>query len=468
MDVSRLTKDELLHEVGIRGQKLVSEETTVGVLRTSFRELRAREEGGEDLEDVLIPVDVEEELLIIETKLQEANALLAEFPETESEATRLSKATRIRTITSHLGRRTVRLLSHANGSARDPVKVLLRNLKDFVERFRGAGDSPVYNASSVYSVSSVRSSGTKPSLSVKDEGEGGKPKGPKGGPGSSRNSPPKFYKWKIHFSGEEGSSALGFILDIEEKATYEQVDFNMLITGATEFFTGEAKTWYRSVKNKIDSWNELKIALKREYLPLDYYDNLLEEIRARKQGPTETVGTFVANMLALFGRLEMEAPVAEEIQLNIILKNLSPFYTESLALTKVMSIEQLRTLGKQLEVSRMRVESYEGKVKPRKMEPEFAVKPSRTRKPVVSEVDEVSEVTAGRDEPVPPQKPPPVKANTDAKAKSSKLTCWKCGVQGHRHSECPSDIKKVFCYRCGMKEVTVRNCPRCRRKGEGQ
>lgn len=467
MDVQRLTKDELLHEVGIRGNKLVAAETTVDALRTLFRDLKAREENDEVLEDALVPVDLEEEGLVIDTKLQEARELLLQLPDVESDAAKLSKATRIRTITSHLSRRTVRLLSHAEAADREPVKNLLRDLKGFVEQFRQAGELPVYAASTVLTPSSVRSFGSRRSESVQGDGGAGDPKGPKGG-SSSKRSPPKFYKWKIHFSGEEGSSVLSFIMDIEEKATYEQVEFNALITGATEFFTGDAKVWYRSVKEKIDSWSELKIALKREYLPLDYHDNLWEEIRSRKQGPSETVGTYVANMLALFSRLEMDAQVNEEVRLKVMLKNLSPFYTERLALTNVMSVEQLKAFGKQLEVSKMRVESYEGKTKPRKMEPEFAVKPGRSRKPAVNEVVDVSEVTAGPSKPSAPQNQPPVKVEKDATAKPCKLSCWNCDVQGHRHSECPNSVKRVFCYRCGKRDVTVRNCPRCRRKGEGQ
>lgn len=130
------------------------------------------------------------------------------------------------------------------------------------------------------------------------------------------------------------------------------------VAGATEFFTGRAKTWFRSVKSKVDSWNELKIALRNEFLPMDYYKGLWEEIRLRKQGQSESIGAYVANMLALFERLEMIDVIKEELTLSIIRENLNPFFTQGLALTQVLSLDHPKTLGRQLEVSQARVEGF--------------------------------------------------------------------------------------------------------------
>ena len=134
----------------------------------------------------------------------------------------------------------------------------------------------------------------------------------------NNNKPPDFHKWGIKFSGAENTSVLSFIFDVEEKATWKGVSFNTLIIGASEFFTDRAKTWFRSVKSSIDSWEELKIALRKEFLPLDYYENLWEEIGNRKQGKKESMGEYVANKISLFQRLEMLEPVGDEVKLPIL------------------------------------------------------------------------------------------------------------------------------------------------------
>ena len=464
MEITRLSKDELLHEVGVRGRKLLAGKTTVKELRALLLQLREAESGGDEMEDVLLPVDVEEEVSIIEAKLDEAKDLLEALLAGEEGAGKsLGNAIRVRTIASHCNKRLVRLLSHAGEDKKEPVKSLLVALKGIVDEFRKLGKAPVYAATTVMTVTKPSSKSKKTSVSGESDAEEDKDLGAK--PKTRHNAKLDLHKWGIKFSGEEGISVLSFIMDVEEKATWKQVDFNLLVAGVSEFFTDQAKTWYRSVKDKIDSWNELKIALRREYLPLDYYDNLWEEIRARKQGPIEPIGTYIANMIALFSRLEMVEPVDQVLMLNIIMKNLAPFYAEHLALTPVLSIDQLKILGKKLEVSKARVDSYEGKMKGRKMEPEFAVKSARPKKPVLNEVS-VEATPPLKKEEGEPSKPGGKPKAPEGRNSYPILKCWKCDEVGHRHTNCTSQVNRRFCFKCGMKDVTVRNCSRCRRKGE--
>lgn len=91
-----------------------------------------------------------------------------------------------------------------------------------------------------------------------------------------------FHKWNVSFSGADDKSVNSFIQDVEEKARSKNIDKRYLLQGATEFLTGVAKTWYRSIESETNSWEELKLALRREFLPLDYEESLWEEIRGRK------------------------------------------------------------------------------------------------------------------------------------------------------------------------------------------
>lgn len=466
MEVTRLTKDELLYEVGVRGSKLSPSSAKVKDLRTLLGRLLKEELKGEGLEDALLPVVVEEEVAILGCKLEEASSMLEVIKESKGKPEEVvSESIRLRTLTSHCNRRLVRLLSNASQEEKKSVKPLFVILKDLVKEFRECGEEPVYAASTVMTVSSAsEATGTRNSKSKSkskhssgsesEDEEGRRKEKPERG-----RVPKDVHKWNIHFSGEENQNVLSFIMDVEEKAKWKCIDLNCLIACASEFFKGDAKTWYRSVKAKIDSWEEMKIALRKEYLPLDYYDNLWDEIRARKQGQNESVGTYIANMIALFDRLEMVEPVHEEVMLKTMIKNLAPFYTEHLALTPVLSIDQLKALGKKLEVSKLRVETYEGR-KGRKVEPEFVAKGNRVRKPTVSEV--VS------DKPEVPKEPKVEDTKPPLSPVVTKCKCFRCGESGHKFKECKVVNGKRFCYRCGMKDETAKTCPRCKRRGEGQ
>ena len=58
------------------------------------------------------------------------------------------------------------------------------------------------------------------------------------------------------------------------------------------------------------------------------------------------------------------------------MKNLAPFYLNRLALTSILSVDQLKIFGKQLEMSRSCIETYDSSDKAKLVEPEFAAKNS--------------------------------------------------------------------------------------------
>ncbi len=179
----------------------------------------------------------------------------------------------------------------------------------------------------------------------------------------------------------------------------------------------------------------------------------------RKQGHSEPIGAFVSNMLALFSRLEMIEEVNEEVKLRIIRKNLNPFFTQNLALVEILSLDHLKRLGKQLEVSQARVEVYDGvKGKYKPMEPEFSSKGLQTKRPSINAV-----VTEGEGK---SSKPSKTVVQSDSTRNSVK--CWKCKADCHRFAECTSKVNTKFCYRCGHSGVTVNNCPKCKGKREGK
>ncbi|KAK3913771.1 Activity-regulated cytoskeleton associated protein 1 [Frankliniella fusca] len=435
----RLRSDELRHEVGVRGRKQ-PEGATVEAMRVALTELLAEEANGVEHQDALLPIDEEEELTILEAKVAEVGNSVSLLAEEANE----SDAARARALLSHCNRRLSRLLSHVGQGRRVRVKELLILLKGSVGDFRNIGDLAVYQASSVPSVSSFPSQKSKSSKST-HESEPPPPEKPKRG---VRVKDIDFQKWGVTYSGSEGVSVLSFIMDVEEKADSCGLPHRELLRGAPEFFQGRAKTWYRSVKSEISSWEEMKNYLRAEYLPVGYVDNLWEEIRARLQGEAEPIGQYIANMLSLFSRLELMGTIEEEMKLGIIEKNLAPFYVKQLVNTKVMSIPHLKKLGRMIEEAKFRVERYDRTKKTPLMEPEFAYK-GRARR---TQLDEVGDVE------------PEVAALTDARGRRPFL-CWRCGADGHSFRDCQARGNfPRFCWGCGKRDMVIQNCVPCQER----
>ncbi|KAK3916761.1 Activity-regulated cytoskeleton associated protein 2 [Frankliniella fusca] len=460
---NRLRSDELKYECGVRGRRQVGD-VTVASMRKVLAALLAEEGNGVEHPDALLPVDVEEELSVMDAKLTELSTTIEVLAEEADD----SSAARVRALMSHSNRRLSRLLGHCGAGERGRVKGMLTTLKEAVHKFRLAGEGAVYNASSVSTVSSessvasahtvhspppsVHSASSVSSVNsdktvVSSTSAASKAKAKEPKVKSIAKKPIDFQKWGLTYSGAENTSVLSFILDAEEKAESRGLDKKYLLRGVPEFLTGRAKVWFRTVKEQIDSWEEMKTFLRTEFLPVDYSDNLWEEVRGRLQGEQESIGCYIANMLSLFERLALMGRIKEEVKLNIIVKNLAPFYVKGLVNTKVLSISHLRSLGRDLENAKFRVERYDSSRRTPLMEPEFAYK-GKGKKVLVHEAVTEPEVAAVRG---PGGRPP--------------LSCWRCSAPGHRFRECSTkgDFPR-FCYGCGKKEVVLTTCPTCRNR----
>ncbi|KAK3917287.1 Activity-regulated cytoskeleton associated protein 2 [Frankliniella fusca] len=506
MEVERLRKDELLYELNVgRGADFVLA-TTVDNLRENLKAAIRREalgviyqEGG---------FDSEEELIVCATKIQEVRDCLKAEPS-------LGTTKRCQTLIYHLNSRLVRLLSQCEGGERERCKRLLKDLKAYSSNFRSRGQGREFKAPSVVTVSTLRDdtssvhsawsvrTRSQASASVRPEdvplppsgppstlggfgstrdlssglaglmlGAGAVPKAPHPvvRPGTSGSKPVAFHKWNVSFSGARDASVNSFILRIEELAEARGVSSSDLLRGAAEFFTGPALVWFRSVKNQISDWESLKELLKRNFLPVDYQDSLIEEIRNRQQGKDETSSNYIACMQGLFDRLELEVP--EKDKLQMIIRNMAPFYIQNLPVLSIISINHLKEEARNLEVKKSLVDRYESGNRSRNLlEPDLAYRqtstlslPPRTpgyskpfapqRRPAVTEIE------------VPPATPeepeePPVEI-----AAVSKFACWNCKVGDHRFTSCPQP-KTKFCHRCGYPDVITKECPTCSWKSAG-
>lgn len=244
------------------------------------------------------------------------------------------------------------------------------------------------------------------------------------------------YKWGLQFSNSSGQSIGSFLQRVEELRRARGLTEVQLFKSAVDLFSGSALIWYRSTVGRITSWAELCQEMKEVFQTPDYDDMLSQEIMNRRQGDQETIDLYIASMEGLYSRLSM--PTGEEIRLKQMLKNLNRYLQEKLCLFPIVSISQLRTLGRKAELGRLRAANSQSMSSSAPiLEPDLAYRKSTVVKQRVAEVSH-------------PRNP----------QKSSKMKCWNCSEEGHSQYSC-SKPRTVFCYGCGAKNVKKTVCTFC-------
>lgn len=253
-------------------------------------------------------------------------------------------------------------------------------------------------------------------------------------------------KLGITFSGEDQYSVTDFLVRVEELSTSREIPTHVLFQATPELLTGRALLLYRSRKDTLYSWKDVVRLLKTEFLPIDYDERLLDEIKARTMGPNETMSTYLAVMQSLFHRLS--EPIPEAKQLYYIRRNLTSFYQNALTLVDCTSIAQLSAYGKRIEQNRYFMDNFKpppSKRNTQLLEPSLAYLTTSDSGSGLSPKSETRQAASG-----PPSSLQP-KRN---------ITCWNCRKVGHSSPRCPAP-QTLHCYGCGKAGVTKPNCPVC-------
>ena len=95
-----------------------------------------------------------------------------------------------------------------------------------------------------------------------------------------------------------------------------------LFESAIDFFSGQALKWYYAQRSQISSWAELSERLISDFVEVNYYDNLLDTIRQRKQTTNESIVQFFTIFEDNCSRLQKSLSSNEKI-LETMVKRLS-------------------------------------------------------------------------------------------------------------------------------------------------
>ena len=244
-------------------------------------------------------------------------------------------------------------------------------------------------------------------------------------------------RWGLTFNNSPTLCAEDFLIRVTEKCLSYQLEEADVLAALPELLDGTPLLWYRLNRLNWRTWGEFQRDFKIMFFPPEYQKRLREEIRLRTQGDSEDLATFAVNLCTLMSRLE--PPPTEREQIDQIYNNLKPRYQYYIKRNESTTVPQLVVLGQEFELKLLHERSFQPPpLKSRSLVPETAY--------------------------VPPSGEPSQYPSGTTLSALQAPPCWNCGHGGHRYSSC-QEQRGIFCYRCGRKEVTLRTCPECRKKG---
>jgi Retrotransposon gag protein len=155
-------------------------------------------------------------------------------------------------------------------------------------------------------------------------------------------------KWRISYSGDDTGLTLNdFLLQTEDLRRPAGLSDEGLRDVVIHLLKGPALTWYRAFNEKYPTWQELKSALRKNFLPYDYEHYLRQDIDRRFQGENEQFSVFLASMELMFKSLSSPPPEAEKIE--ILMRNMRPDIAKHIASRGFKTVEQIIDVMRQVE-----------------------------------------------------------------------------------------------------------------------
>lgn len=416
LDADSLAEDEIIYELKLRGVSVAAGKSEIE-LRGLLRPLLKLESSQKSLHYPTNPINVDEELTALETKLLGLDLNLSAHDTTNVLGLQHLRG-RVYHVLKRINRIRVDELTAEQVTARSDCLARALSLLDRLDLLCGDTDS-------VPDTARVDFAHLFDSTRV---------------PIASSGRAQPVAKWQLKFSGDpRGISVHNFLERVNELRVARGVSEHQLFESAIDLFEGRALQWYRCNRQRFTCWTSLSDLLVKHYEPPDYRPRLFEDILSRTQDPHESFVDYFSCMLAMMRR---HGGIGDEMQLDILTRNLAPFYT--MQLPTVSTLAQLEDECLKLEKKKHRADHYRPPSRKRGsyVEPDLACVSAN---PLFA-----SEYFSSES-----QSSPVVNA-----VQSDKIKCYNCDQLGHAFRSCPAP-KRIFCYRCGEVGVTSRTCSRC-------
>lgn len=454
MRVADLKKDELIYELSVRGV-VTSPEQNVDELRSCLRSLlKIEKSGNTSIQTPEYGLKFEEEFTIVSDKLVELKDSLDKLPVGGSK----TKFDRLQSRVVHLLHRIDRIPvdkipPESLKSKSDLLVKILCTLDQLSKASKRSTDAAVlFSTNDGSSASSSSESGDEHNNSQSENillsstvRPSNLPLNLESLPGTSSHKSEAVHKWNLKFTGNpKEMSVHNFLERVTELRVARHVSEKEIFDSAIDLFAGKALNWFRANRTRFTNWKTLSELLVHYYEPPDYKSRLLREILDRTQDTSENIVDYLSCMQAMFRRYGC---IPEDVQVDIICKNLSPFY--AMQLPSVKTLQQLEDECMKLEIRKYRADNYAPPSKrhqSRLVEPDFAFLQTEVPTSITSPIEPTEFVAAAE-----------VRQHT---MPARQLTCWNCHKIGHINRQCPSP-RTTHCFRCGSPGVTVKTCNSC-------
>lgn len=439
MNINYLKKDMLMHELSCRGIP-VDDTKTVEDMRSALRPLLSLEKKNKPLTYPSYNLSVTEEFTQIHKILSDVKSAISNL--LDGNATQKFQSAQSRLV--HLLRRTDRIpiLNISAEQAQERSSLLADILATLDTLETTSKEEP--NLSHLFQDIRLEEEPLSESdESIEHISPNNSTRVPTIRATNRMNYSRNIDKWNLKFTGDNKClSVHNFLERVDELRRARNVTESELFDSAIDLFTGKALLWYRSNVTRFADWTSLSKLLRQHFEPPDYRPRLFKEILERTQDVSEGIIDYLSCMNALFRRY---GGLPETTQLDIIVRNLSPFYSTQLSV--VNTIEELEQECLKLEVKKYRAETYVPPSRKRQqfVEPDFAY----VSLDVAAQTSNVSDLS-----------------NDVAELCSTpmNIVCWNCRKPGHVNRNCTSP-RKTHCFRCGTPDVTIRSCPKCSSSG---
>lgn len=283
---------------------------------------------------------------------------------------------------------------------------------------------------------------------------------------------------KLKFNGK--TCVRSFIQRVDEFIEARNIPFSKILSYCTEIFQDDALHWYRAMKSKVSSWNELAVLLRKDFDKSDYDYRLLSEIRLRTQGERENITIYLSIMNGMFSRLSRRPSEAD--QLEILLHNIRPCYASTLASAGAIGdIDSLQALCRNYENVQACCSQFQEppRVTSDTVAPEFAYTKESNKnnkfnnnnfnKQNYTQTSNYNKNYGYKQQNYSNQHSHNRNQQQNfvhaVQANMTQHFCPRCRSHTHHIRQCRAS-REVFCFKCGLKDVRTPDCPVCTKNRE--
>lgn len=256
-----------------------------------------------------------------------------------------------------------------------------------------------------------------------------------------------FVKELKSFSFDGKSCPRSFLQRLEEFSYSRSISEDLLCKHAFEIFTGQALHWFRfqHLRNSKLSWKDIRALLIKDFGLHDYDYKLMEAIRKRTQGSSESIIVYVSIMFGMFSRLKRA--LSEEEQLEILLHNIRPCYSMFVTFKNATTVDELVSTCQAYEQTQERCSNFR--------------EPQQEISPFYSEFG----YRASKNSPCTSRDAMKVTSISQTQPKSQSQSsnsdyCFRCRTKGHSLKTC-TQPRFLICFKCGKHGVKISDCPTC-------